>query len=70
MTSLEFDAEVQRERIKAQDALKDIKEIEALVNNAVEQARQAEDVLSGSEDNAKYAREIAQNAQVNYSSLE
>lgn len=59
----EFDAEVQRERIKAQDALKDIKEIEALVNNAVEQARQAEDVLSGSEDNAKYAREIAQNAQ-------
>lgn len=65
--SLEFDAEVQRERIKAQDALKDIKDIEALISNAINQAVQAKKILSGSEDNAKYAREIAQNAQVNNS---
>lgn len=59
----EFDAEVQRERIKAQDALKDIQNIEELINNASIQAREAEEVLNGSEDNAKKAREIAQNAQ-------
>ena len=63
----EFDAEVQRERIKAQDALKDIKDIEALISNAISQAVEAKKILTGSEDNAKYAREIAQNAQVNNS---
>ncbi|XP_076248690.1 laminin subunit gamma-1 [Calliopsis andreniformis] len=59
----EFDAEVQRERIKAQDALKDIKDIEALVSKAIQQEQQVEQILNGSEDNATYAREIAQNAQ-------
>jgi hypothetical protein len=55
---------VQRERIKAQEALKDIESIEELINNASMQAREAERVLNGSEGNAKNAREIAQNAQV------
>jgi len=62
--ALEFDAEVQRERIKAQSALKDIQKIEELINNADMQARETEKVLNGSESNAKSAREIAQNAQV------
>jgi len=61
---LEFDAEVQRERIKAQSALKDIQKIEELINNANMQAIETERVLNGSEGNAKSAREIAQNAQV------
>lgn len=61
---LEFDAEVQRERVKAQDALKDIESIKELISNVSLQAREAERVLNGSEDNAKNAREIAQNAQV------
>lgn len=61
---LEFDAEVQRERVKAQEALKDIDSIEELINSANMQARETERVLNGSEDNAKSAREIAQNAQV------
>lgn len=55
---------MQRERIKAQEALKDIESIEELINNASIQAREAERVLNGSEGNAKNAREIAQNAQV------
>lgn len=55
---------MQRERIKAQSALKDIQKIEELINNASTQARETERVLNGSEGNAKSAREIAQNAQV------
>lgn len=55
---------MQRERIKAQSALKDIQKIEELINNASIQARETERVLNGSEGNAKSAREIAQNAQV------
>lgn len=61
---LEFDAEVQRERVKAQDALKDIENIKELIEIANTQAAEVERVLNGSEDNAKNAREIAQNAQV------
>lgn len=61
---LEFDAEVQRERVKAQDALKDIQNIKELINMANTQAGEVERALNGSEDNAKNAREIAQNAQV------
>jgi len=60
---LEFDAEVQRERIKAQDALQDIDDIEKLIDTASMQAKEVERVLNGSEGNAKSAREIAQNAQ-------
>ena len=59
----EFHAEVERERIKAQDALKDIGDIEDLIINAINQAAQANKILTGSEDNAKLARERAQNAQ-------
>ncbi|KAG7211484.1 hypothetical protein KM043_010758 [Ampulex compressa] len=59
----EFDAEVQRERVKAQEALQDIKLIEAFINNATEEAAAAEIVLNGSEENAKNARKLAQNAQ-------
>lgn len=59
----EFDAEVQRERIKAQDALQDIDDIEKLIESASMQAKEVERVLNGSEGNAKSAREIAQNAQ-------
>lgn len=55
---------MQRERVKAQSALKDIQKIEELINNASIQARETERVLNGSEGNAKSAREIAQNAQV------
>lgn len=60
---------MQRERIKAQSALKDIEKIEELINNANMQARETERVLNGSEGNAKSAREIAQNAQVRLSKL-
>lgn len=66
---LEFDAEVQRERVKAQSALKNIQKIEELINSANAQARETERVLNGSEGNAKNAREIAQNAQVRLSKL-
>ncbi|XP_011142346.1 laminin subunit gamma-1 [Harpegnathos saltator] len=59
----EFDAEVQRERVKAQDALKDIQSIKELIDIATTQTREVERALNGSEDNAKNAREIAQNAQ-------
>lgn len=62
--SLEFDAEVQREWIKAQDALKNIENIEKLIMNVGNQAVEAENVLNGSEENATYAYETAQNAQV------
>lgn len=55
---------MQRERVKAQSALKDIQKIEELINNANTQAKKTESVLNGSEGNAKSAREIAQNAQV------
>lgn len=55
---------MQRERVKAQSALKDIQKIEDLINNANTLARETERVLNGSEGNAKSAREIAQNAQV------
>lgn len=61
---LEFHAEVERERIKAQNALKDIKNIEELIINATNQALQAEKKLNGSENNAEYARKIAQDSQV------
>lgn len=61
---LEFDAEVQRERIKAQDALQDIDNIEKLIDTASMKAKEVARVLNGSEGNAKSAREIAQNAQV------
>lgn len=61
---LEFDAEVQKERIKAQDALKDIQEIEALVRNAVIKVNETQTALLDAETNAKNAREIAQHAQV------
>lgn len=60
----EFDAEVQRERVKAQDALKDIQTIEELINTATARTRETEQVLSGSEERAKAARETAQNAQM------
>ncbi|XP_031846744.1 laminin subunit gamma-1 isoform X2 [Nomia melanderi] len=60
----EFDAEVQRERIRAQDALKNISSIEAMIVYATEQTEQAEEILRGSEDNAKYTRETAQKAQI------
>lgn len=63
--TLEFHAEVERERIKAQDALKDIGDIEDLIINAVNHAAQANEILTGSEDNARLARERAQDAQVN-----
>lgn len=56
---------MQRERVKAQDALRNIQSIKELIDNASAQARKAEGALNGSEDNAKHAREIAQNAQVN-----
>ncbi|XP_076636198.1 laminin subunit gamma-1 isoform X1 [Colletes latitarsis] len=59
----EFDAEVKRERIKAQDALKGINDISMMIADARRQAMQAEEVLIGSENNAKNARKIAQNAQ-------
>ncbi|XP_033323034.2 laminin subunit gamma-1 isoform X1 [Megalopta genalis] len=58
-----FDAEVQGERIKAQDALKDIQNIEALIIDATRQVERAEKILRGSEDSAKYTRETAQKAQ-------
>lgn len=61
---LEFDAEVQRERVKAQNALKDIQSIKELIDMANAQAEEVERALNGSEENAKNAREIAQNAQV------
>ncbi|EFN65099.1 Laminin subunit gamma-1 [Camponotus floridanus] len=48
----EFDAEVQRERIKAQDALQDIDDIEKLIESASMQAKEVERVLNGSEDKA------------------
>lgn len=61
---LEFHAEVEKERVKAQDALKDIKNIESLIMDAKEKASQAEKILDGSEYKAESAREIAQDAQV------
>lgn len=61
---LEFHAEVERERVKAQDALKDIKNIESLIMDAKEKASQAEKILDGSEYKAESARQIAQDAQV------
>lgn len=54
---------MQRERVKAQNALLDIQIIEELIDNVSVQAKEAERVLNGSEGNAKSAREIAQNAQ-------
>ena len=59
----EFHAEVEKERVKAQDALKDIKNIESLIMDAKEKASQAEKILNGSEYKAESAREIAQDAQ-------
>lgn len=55
---------MQRERVKAQSALMDIEHIEDLIRYVNEQARETEKKLNGSEENAKSAREIVQNAQV------
>ncbi|CAL7935288.1 unnamed protein product [Xylocopa violacea] len=59
----EFNAEVERERVKAQDALKGIKHIEELIRNAAEQSILAEEILNGSENKAEYAHKKAQEAQ-------
>lgn len=59
----EFHAEVERERVKARDALKDIRDIEALIASAEEQTLRAEEILLDSEENAEYARKKAQDAQ-------
>ncbi|XP_066585793.1 laminin subunit gamma-1 [Prorops nasuta] len=61
----EFDAEVQKERITAQEALKDITEINKTINEANQKSEEAQEALTGAEVNAKSARQIAQEAQNN-----
>lgn len=62
---LEFDDEVQRERIKAQDALESTEKIEIMIQTAIKDIFQLEKILNGSENNARSAHEKAQHAQVN-----
>lgn len=56
---------MQRERIKAQDALKSTEKIEVMIQTAIEDVFKLEKILNGSENNAKSAYEKAQHAQVN-----
>lgn len=60
---LEFDDEVQRERIKAQDALESTEKIEIMIQTAIKDIFQLEKILNGSENNARSAHEKAQHAQ-------
>ncbi|XP_012268511.2 laminin subunit gamma-1 [Athalia rosae] len=62
----EFDAEVQRERLLAQESLRDIDVIRTLIEEAVEKTRIADVTLNGAEANAGRARDIAKEAQENY----
>ncbi|XP_067209558.1 laminin subunit gamma-1 isoform X2 [Linepithema humile] len=59
----EFDAEVQRERVKAQDALKNIHSIEELIRNANQKAEDMTIVINGAGNSVDNARKVAQNAQ-------
>lgn len=61
---------MQRERVKAQNALMDIQNIKELIDLANSQSEKVETALNGSEDDAKNAREIAQNAQVRQTLLQ
>lgn len=61
---LEFDAEVQRERLLAQESLRDIEAIRNLIDESFEKTRIANQTLNGAEANAVHARDIAKEAQV------
>jgi hypothetical protein len=55
---------VQRERVKAQDALKNIHSIEELIHNVNKKAEDMEIVINGAGNSVDNARKVAQNAQV------
>lgn len=61
---VEFDAEVQKERIKAQEALTVLEEIKDMVNEAIAKANETQSVLRDAESNAIAAKDIAIQAQV------
>ncbi|XP_046413039.1 laminin subunit gamma-1 [Neodiprion fabricii] len=62
----EFDEEVRREQLIAQESLRDIDEIRKLIDDAFEKTRSADQTLNGAEVNAVKARNIAKEAQENY----
>lgn len=55
---------MQRERIKAQDALKNIHSIEELIRNVNKKAEDMATVINGAGNSVDNARKVAQNAQV------
>lgn len=55
---------MQRERVKAQDALKNIHSIEELIRDANKKADDMAIVINGAGNSVDNARKVAQNAQV------
>lgn len=61
----EFDAEVQRERIKAEKSLENIDEIRNMIDEAIQKSAETQIILNGAENNAIGARNITAEAKKN-----